>query len=80
MFLDNKKQKIGFSSIVIFSEILVSIILATILMIFIYSLPTDNCIKNLKKSIDIYMKKRVIILVVLVRVLYIQNVIIGLIQ
>ena len=26
-------------------------------MIFIYSLPTDNCINNLKKSIDIYEKE-----------------------
>ena len=55
-FRENRK-KIGFSIVIIFSEILVSIILATILMIFIYSLPTDNCIKNLKKSIDIYEKE-----------------------
>ena len=49
-----KKHRTNISIVIIFSEILVSIILATILMIFIYSLPTDNCIKNLKKSVNIY--------------------------
>ncbi len=54
MSLDNKEQKTKFSINILFSEILISIILATCFMIFIYSLPTEKCIKNLKKSANIY--------------------------
>ena len=52
-----RKLGTGSSVSIIFSEILVSIILATIFMIFIYSLPTDKCIQNLGKSVNIYEKE-----------------------
>lgn len=52
-----RKLGTGSSIAIIFSEILVSIILATLAMIFIYSLPTEKCIKNLEKSVSIYEKE-----------------------
>ena len=53
----NREKRIGLSIAIIFSEILVSIVLATFAMILIYSLPTDKCVINLKKSVVIYEKE-----------------------